>query len=199
MTKAEELSLVYKNLLEDYKINTPLRKAHFFGQLAAESKLISSRESCYYKTIQSLRKTFKTPFKGKTDDFVTKYLKNTEKCANYVYANREGNGNEASGDGNKYRGGGYIMTTFKNVYQNLKTKTGVDFVSNPNIILEDINSLLSALIYWKDNSLNSYADSDNLDVISDLVNIGSRTKILGDANGYKDRKEFVEKYKKIFK
>lgn len=188
----------YKTLFKKYQINTPLRKVHFMATREAENGLGKPvRESCYYKTIDSLRETFKSPFRGKSDAFVSQYLKNTEKCANYVYANREGNGNEESGDGHKYRGGGDFQTTFYNGYLRLAKSTGIPFDENPDLILEEANSLISALEYWRSNNLNKYADEDNLDAIADIVNIGRRTIKIGDANGYKHRKKCVDKWKKI--
>lgn len=188
----------YKTLFGRYQVNTPLRLAYFMGTREAENGAGKPvRENCYYKTIESLRKTFKSPFKGKSDAFVSQYLRNSEKCANYVYSNREGNGNEASGDGYKYRGGGDFQTTFRNGYVRLTKSTGIPFDKNPDLILEEANSLISALEYWKNNSLNQYADADNLDAVSDIVNIGHRTKTIGDANGYAHRKKCVDKWKKI--
>jgi putative chitinase len=190
----------YKTLFNKYQVNTPLRIAYFMGTREAENgdgKPI--RESCYYKTIDGLRKTFKSPFTGKSDTFVSMYLKNSEKCANYVYANREGNGNEASGDGFRYRGGGDFQTTFKNGYTKLAKSTGIPFDKNPDLILEEANSLISALEYWKNNDLNKYADADNLDALSDIINIGHRTAKVGDANGYSHRKECVDKWKQLIK
>lgn len=187
----------YKTLFTKYEVTTPIRIAYFMGTVEAENGLGKPiRESCYYKTIDSLRRTFKSPFKGKTDAFVSQYLKNTEKCANYVYANRGGNGNEASGDGFRFRGGGAFQTTFRNGYTKLAKDTGIPFDKNPDLILEEANSLISALEYWKNNKLNQYADADNLDAIADIVNIGSRTVKVGDANGYAHRKECVDKWKK---
>ncbi len=199
MTKAEQLTTKYKTLLTKYQINTPLRLRHFWTQVDTESKLKSQRESVYYTTIKGLRDTFKTPFKGKSDEFVSQYLRNSIKCANYVYANRGGNGNESSGDGYKYRGGGMLQTTFEDGYEKLEQITGIPFKQNPDLILEEANGLIAALEYWKNNNLNKFADEDNLDAISDIINIGSRTKTVGDANGFKDRKDNLEKYKKIFK
>lgn len=196
---ALELTNKYKTLLNKYEINTPLRLQHFWAQVDTESKLKSVRESLYYTKISGLRGAFKTPFKGKSDAFVSQYLKNSIKCANYVYANRGGNGNEASGDGFKFRGGGMLQTTFYDGYKQLKKDTGIDFINNPDLILEEANGLIAALNYWKNNGLNKFADQDNLDAISDIINIGSKTKTVGDANGYKERKENLEKYKKIFK
>lgn len=189
----------YNKLFNNYGLTSELRTAHFMAQLDHESGLKPRRESLYFKTVEGLRATFKKPFKNKPDSFVKKYLKDSVKCANYVYANREGNGNEASGDGFKYRGGGLIQNTHKNGYQRLKDKTGIDFVANPDFILEEEKAVLAALIFWQDNNLNRYADRDDLDAVSDIINIGRQTKKEGDANNYKHRKECLDKWKQILK
>ncbi len=187
----------YKPLFARFEVNTHLRMAHSLAQFDAECGLIPKRESLYFKTIKGLRNTFYTPFKGKSDAFVSQYLKDSVKCANYVYANRGGNGNETSGDGFKYRGGGFPQTTFKNGYQRLKDVTGIDFVANPDLILTEENALLAGLIYWKDNDLNKYADLDDLDAVSDQINLGKQTIKEGDSNGYAHRKECLIKWKQI--
>jgi putative chitinase len=194
-----ELYEKYKTLFNAYHINTDLRIAHFMAQAQAESNLKSVRESCYYSKIIGLRNTFRSPFKGKSDSFVSQYLKNSEKCANYVYANRGGNGNEASGDGYKFRGGGMFQVTFRDGYLKLSKDTRIDFLSNPDLILEEANGLISALNYWSKNNLNKYADLDNLDAISDLINLGRLTSTNGDSNGFIHRKEALAKWKSILK
>jgi len=187
----------YKPLFARFSVNTNLRIAHFMSQIDHESGLKAKRESLYFKTVEGLRKTFKTPFENKSDAFVSKYLKDSVKCANYVYANRGGNENEASGDGFKYRGGGLIQRTFRDGYQRLKDKTGIDFVANPDFIIEEANAVLDALIFWQDNNLNKYADLDDLDAVSDQINIGRQTVKEGDSNGYAHRKECLNKWKQI--
>lgn len=189
------LALRYRSLLNSYGINTPLRLAHAFTQFDAENGgLVAKEESLYYKTIESLRKTFYTPFKGKTDEFVSQYLRNSEKCANYVYANRMGNGNEASGDGFKYRGRGFQITG-KNNYIKLSKDTRIDYLSNPELLNREADAVISMCWYWKSINANKYADEDNLDAISDLINIGRITEKYGDANGFQHRKELLRKYK----
>jgi putative chitinase len=194
-----ELYEKYKTLFGGYHLNNPLRIAHFMGQAEAESGLKSVRESCYYKTVEHLRKTFHSPFKGKSDAFVSQYLRNTERCANYVYANREGNGNEASGDGFRFRGGGIFQNTFRNMFLKLSKDTRIDFIGNPDLITVEANAVIAALEYWKNNNLNKYADLDDLDAISDIINRGHRTERVGDANGYEHRKASVDQWKKILK
>lgn len=189
----------YKTLLLSYGVNTPLRTAHLFAQLEHESGLVPKRESLYFTSVDRLRSTFYTPFKNKTDSFVKSYLRNSEHCANYVYANRGGNGDSLSGDGFKYRGGGFIQNTFKNGYKWLTEKTGIDFLNNPDLILVESNSMIAALEFWKENGLNKYADLDDLDAVSDKINIGRLTDKEGDSNGYAHRKECLNKWKTIIK
>jgi putative chitinase len=72
-----------------------------------------------------------------------------------VYANRNGNGSEKnSGDGYKYRAGGYIGTTGKAQYQALTNATGIDFVSDPDL-MEEANAMISALYFWKQTQHSS--------------------------------------------
>jgi putative chitinase len=189
----------YKSKFDEYGLNTPLRIAHFMAQADAESGLVPKRESLYFKTVERLRKTFKGPFKNKSDSFVKSFLRNSEHCANYVYANRGGNGNQASGDGFKYRGGGIFQNTFKNGYKLLQEKTGIPFFENPDLILEEPNAVIAALEFWKANNLNKYADIDDLDAVSDQINIGKQTETEGDSNGYSHRVDCLKKWKTILK
>lgn len=189
----------YKSLFDKFEVNTPLRQAHFMAQADAECRLVAKRESLYYTSIDSLRASFYSPFKNKTDSFVRAYLRNSEHCANYVYANRGGNDDALSGDGFKYRGGGFLQHTFKNGYAYLAEKTGVDLINHPELIVEEPNAVLCALIYWQDNNLNKYADLDDLDGVSDQINIGRQTERVGDANGYGHRAECLKKWKIILK
>ncbi len=185
----------YRTLFEDYGVNTPLRLAHWYAQMEHESNLTPQRESLFFTTILGLRKTFFSPFKGKSDSFVSQYLRNTEKCANYVYANRMGNGSESSGDGFKYRGAGFIQITGKNNFKKLSDYTAIDYISRPNLLENEADAVISALWYWKVNKLNRFADLDSLDALSDLINIGRITKAYGDSNGFNHRKILLDKWK----
>jgi putative chitinase len=191
------LATKYKTVFNKYNVNTKLRQAHFLAQIGHESGFQLKREGLYYTTIVGLKKTFKSPFKGKSDAFVIQYLRNPEKCANYVYANRMGNGNEASGDGWKYRGGGYLQNTGKNQFQHLTNITVIDFVGQPNLILEEANAVIAALVYWNDNKLNLLADKDDVDGVSDVINIGRKTIAYGDSNGFAHRKLLLDHFKTV--
>lgn len=177
----------YKTLFEQYEINTPLRIAHFMTQAEHESGLKAISESLYYKTVERARAMFITPFKGKSDDFVKSYLFNSEKMANYVYSNRGGNGNEASGEGFKYRGRGIFQLTLKENYYRLYLDTGLDVIKNPDLLLEEPNAVISALWFWKTRKLNALADKDDL--------VGIRKRVNGGKNGLTACEKILKKYK----
>lgn len=109
------------------------------------------------------------------------------------------NGPEASGDGWKYRGGGLLQHTGKAEYKILKARTGIDYVSFPEKLNNEADALIAAIDYWNRLGLSSYADKDDLDSISDLINIGRKTTTYGDANDFIDRLTKLKKYKKEFR
>lgn len=201
LDKAKILDKRYNSVLNKWGITTKEQRRMYFAQGAAESGLTSKRESLYYSTITNARNTFKSPFRGKTDAFVKQYLKNSVKMANYVYANREGNGNEASGDGYKFRGGGILQNTFKRGYEHLEKRTGIPFSKNPDLILEEPNAIIAACVYWSDNNINKYValgGDISLDRVSDIINIGRPTQTYGDSNGFKERKLIYDYFVKYF-
>jgi len=106
------------------------RMAAFLGHLALEcSGLRSLEENLSYKTPSLINKKFKAI---KTDEEAATYVRKPEALANKVYANRNGNGDEASGDGWKYRGRGLIMLTGKANYAAFRKEIGVDVVADPD-------------------------------------------------------------------
>lgn len=194
MATAKELAQKYKTLLDKHRINTPLRLAHFFSQVSHESGLIPKRENLNYSA-EGLLKIFKKYFNTAT---ARQFARQPEKIANRVYANRMGNGNETSGDGWKYRGGGMMQHTGKNEYKILTARTGIDYVAYPDKLNNEADAMIAAIDYWNRLGLSNYADKDDIDTISDLINIGRKTTTYGDANGFADRKNKLVQYKKDF-
>jgi len=119
---------------------------------------------------QGLLKTFPKYFKGVD---VNAYARNPQKIGNRVYANRMGNGNEASGDGFKFRGRGYIQLTGKNNYTSFSGFIGEDCVANPDLVATTY-PLASAGFFFNSNNLWVVCDrgSDNATVfaVSQRVN-----------------------------
>jgi putative chitinase len=97
-----------------FNVNSPLRFAHFLSQVIWESNYLKAIEENLNYSADGLLKTWPSRF---TRENAVEYARKPEKIANYVYANRMGNGNEASGDGWRYHGRGLIMLTGKEMYQ----------------------------------------------------------------------------------
>jgi putative chitinase len=198
MSKAEELTKKYKTLLDKYGVNTPLRLAHFWGQLEHESGIKPIQENLNY-SYEGLLNYFKSDFDTNKDKVLSQTEKKVaellarkpEQIANFIYANQNGNGGVNSGDGWKYRGRFYIQITGKENYKKLQEDTGIDFLDNPDKHLNEVDSLISALWYWKTRSLNKLADLDDVK--------GVTKKINGGYNHLAERVQLVNKYKQIFK
>ena len=193
--KGLELLTKYKTLLEKHGINTKLRKAHFLTQLDYESGFKPVAENMNYSA-KRLREVFPKYF---TVAQANQYAGQPTLIGSRVYASRMGNGNEATRDGYKFRGRGLIQLTGKNNYTALSKDTGIDYLNNPDLLLTEADSMISALWFWKQNGINKYADIDDIDGVSDLVNIGRKTTTYGDAHGFGGRKATLEEYKKHIK
>ena len=173
----------YKTILELYGVNTSLRLSHFFSQISHESGLKPISENLNYSE-DGLLNTFGKYFNKTTAKL---YARKPEKIANRVYANRMGNGNEASGEGWKYRGRGFIQITGKENYFRLANDTDIDCLKNPDLLLEEANAMISACWFWKLKNLNKLADKDDIKEITRRIN--------GGYNGLEHRKELLIKYK----
>lgn len=158
-------------ILPDYGIDTPNRVAAFIAQCAHESGNFKFlRENLNYKA-ESLTKTFKKYFP--TLESAQPYAKKPEKIANRVYANRMGNGDEASGDGFRYLGRGLIQLTGKENYS--------WFAASLEIPVEDVAEYLStfegavqsACWFWETNNLNKWADNGDIVTLSKRINGGT--------------------------
>jgi putative chitinase len=182
------LYIKYKSLFEQYGVISPLQKAHFMAQIEHESGLKPISENLNYRP-ETLMKVFKKyfPIPSKANEYAGK----PQAIANRVYANRMGNGDEASGMGFKFRGRGYIQLTGKDNYNALSKATGIDFVSNPDLLLQEVNAMIAALWFWKKNNLSAHAAKDDIRTVTRIIN--------GGYNGLPHRMELLKKYKSIIK
>jgi putative chitinase len=162
---------VLEQLLPDYEINTPERVAAFLAQCAHESgNFVFIKENLNYRAA-SLRKTFAKYFP--TDELAQQYAQKPQAIANRVYANRMGNGDEASGDGYRYCGRGLIQLTGKDNY--------FWFASSLEITPEEASEYMetfegaaqSACWFWETNNLNQWADKNDILTLTKRINGGT--------------------------
>lgn len=169
-----------------YKL-TPLRAAHFFAQTAHETgeyKLFS--ENLSYST-DGLKKIFGKYFPG---TLAEGYSRNPEKIANRVYGNRMGNGDEASGEGWKFRGRGALQLTGKENYTAFsKYLNKPEILVNPDLVASEY-AFESAMFFFDKNKLWTICDKG-----IDDVSITALTKrINGGTLGLDHRKALTLKY-----
>jgi len=116
------------------------------------------------------------------------YERNPEKLANYVYASRLGNGDEASGDGWRYRGRGLIQTTGRSNYRATGAALTLQLESEPTLLEEPDHASLSAAWFWKSHGLNELADAGGAGDEEDFETISIR--INGGRAGLESRKKY---------
>ncbi len=171
-----------------FQINTPLRLAHFLAQCGHESGGFKATQENLNYSAKGLVGTFKKYFP--TEALANAYQRNPQKIANKVYANRMANGDEASGDGYKFRGRGYIQLTGKDNYTQFGNSIGENITSNPDVVSGKY-ALLSAAWFWSKNGLNKLADGGATDAV--VTSITKRVN--GGTIGLPDRiKHFKEYY-----
>jgi putative chitinase len=161
-------------LLPDYEINTPQRIAAFIAQCAHESGGFSTlKENLNYRAV-TLRKIFPKYFP--TDEIANEYASKPNKqeaIANKVYANRMGNGNEASGDGFRYCGRGLIQLTGKDNYSWFAASLDIPVEEASEYLQTFEGAAQSACWFWETNNLNQWADKGDILTLTKRINGGT--------------------------
>ena len=160
-------------ILPEYDINTPPRVAAFIAQCAHESggfKFL--KENLNYRAT-SLRKVFPKyfPDDALAEQYASKPNKQ-EAIANRIYANRMGNGDEASGDGFRFCGRGLIQLTGKNNYTLFAASIGIDVEEAAEYLQTFEGAVQSACWFWDQNNLNKEADAKDIKLMTRKINGG---------------------------
>ena len=170
----EHWHAVLAQLLPDYEINTPQRIAAFVAQCAHESGgFMVLKENLNYKA-PTLRKIFPKYFP--TDELAAQYASKPNKqeaIANKVYANRMGNGDEASGDGFRYCGRGLIQLTGKQNYSWFAASLGISVEEASEYLQTFEGAAQSACWFWETNNLNALADAGDILTMTKRINGGT--------------------------
>ena len=169
-------------IMEKFGIDNPLKLSHFLSQCAHESgnfKFV--RENLNYSA-DGLRKIFPKYFP--TIEVANKYARQPEKIANKVYGGRMGNGDEASGDGYRFRGRGFIQLTGKDNYAAFDKFVDDDIMANPDLVSTKY-PLTSAAFFFHKNKLWDVCDKGH----GDDVVLAVTKRVNGGTHGLADRQE----------
>ncbi|EME70985.1 glycoside hydrolase family 19 [Paramagnetospirillum caucaseum] len=161
----------------EWVIDTPLRQAAFLAQIAHESGQFRALAENLNYSAEALLRVFPRHFDAGQ---AATYARQPQRIGSRVYANRMGNGDEASGDGWRYRGRGLIQVTGKANYAACGTALGLDLIAQPDLLEQPAPAARSAVWFWHRNGLNRPADARDIETITRRIN--------GGLTGLDDRK-----------
>lgn len=162
-----------------FGIETKEATAHFLGQIIHETGNFAHTEESFYYSAPRLLEVFGKYF---TQKEAKKFAYNEQAIANRVYANRMGNGNEASGDGYKYRGRGAIMVTGRNNYEMMANKLGDLCILETPYLVIDRYFFAVAKVFFDVNDIWRFCDTVDEQSIRRVTRV-----INGGYNGLADR------------
>jgi putative chitinase len=186
MVTAEQLKLlkinpalvdVFNETFDRWGIKTPRQQAAFLGQCGHECGNFTKLEEGLSYAADRLMKIW--PKRFPTMEVANKYARNPKALANYVYANRMGNRDEASGDGYRFRGSGWLQLTGHDNFFHAGKACGFDYVMNPDLVRTPKHAAMTAGWFWSTHDCNRLAE------IGD--NLALTKKINGGTIGLNDR------------
>lgn len=148
---------------------TPRRLCHFMGQIFVETGGIAHMvENLNYRNAARLDAIFRS-IRG-IGDAKALIARGPEAIANRVYANRLGNGDEASGDGWRYRGSGYKQLTGRANYRDISHIVGLDLEADPELAREPQAAARIAFAFWDARDCSPLADAGDVEGITARIN-----------------------------
>ena len=174
-----------------FNITNTLRLAHFLAQCGHESGGFKAVSENLNYSADGLKKIFPKYFPGNLNE---SYARQPEKIASRVYGSRMGNGDEASKEGFKFRGRGYIQLTGKSNYATFDKFVEDDIIGNPDLVATKY-PLMSAAFFFNNNSLWSICDKG-----ADDATVTAVTKrVNGGTIGLADRIKHFKEYYSLLK
>jgi putative chitinase len=174
-----------------FNITNTLRLAHFLAQCGHESGGFRATQENLNYSAKGLKGIFPKYFPGNTADA---YARNPQKIANKVYSSRMSNGNEASGDGYKFRGRGYIQLTGRGNYTLFDKQVSEDILANPDLVATKY-PLSSAAFFFNSNKLWTICDRG----ADDLTVTAVTKRVNGGTIGLADRIKHFREYYNLLK
>ena len=173
--------------IEKFELNTSLRLAHFLAQAGHESGGFKAVNENLNYGAKGLRGIFGKYFP--TDAKAALYERKPEKIANLVYGGRMGNGAEATGEGYKFRGRGYIQLTGKDNYSAFDKVVEENLIEQPDLVATKY-PLLSAAWFFHKNGLHKLADGGATEVVVTTIT----KRVNGGTIGLPDRIKHFNEY-----
>jgi putative chitinase len=161
---------VFNETFQRWGIDTPIRQAAFIGQCGHECNNFKTLEEGLSYAADRLVKVW--PKRFPTLESAQPYGRNPKALANKVYANRMGNRDEASGDGYRFRGSGWLQLTGHDNFFHAGKACGVDFVMNPDLVRTPQYAAMTAGWFWATHNCNAKADVQDWKGLTKIINGG---------------------------
>jgi len=165
---------------------TKLRVAHFMAQVLHESGGLTILVENLNYSPERLTKVW--PRRFPTVTAAAPFAHNPAALADKVYGGRMGN--TAAHDGSKYIGRGLIQLTGRESYAKFGKTLGVDLEKNPELATDPQWVLKIAVEEWHEKNCNQFADADDVNKVTRLIN--------GGLIGIAERKEWLAKTKNVW-
>lgn len=176
----------FNETFDRFDISTPARQACWIGQCGHEcGNFRIMEENLNYRAATLLKLFPRTPKRawGFTPEEAAAYEKQPQRIANRIYSNRMGNRDEASGDGWRFRGAGFLQLTGHSNFWHASQALGEDFVMQPDLVRTPKYAAMTAGWFWQTHRLNQYADSGDYLTLTKKIN--------GGTIGLEDRKKHI--------
>jgi putative chitinase len=165
------LADAFNETFQRWNILTPRQQAGFIGQCGHECGNFKILEENLNYRAETLMKLW--PKRFPTLEFAKQYERKPQKIANMVYANRMGNRDEASGDGWRFRGSGWLQLTGHANFFHAGKALGVDFVMNPELVRTPKYAALTAGWFWSTHNCNALAEAEDWTGLTKKINGGT--------------------------
>lgn len=166
----------FNETFERFGITTPAQQASWIGQCGHEcGNFRIMEENLNYRAATLLKLFPQNPRRvwGFTPESAAAYEKQPQRIANRIYGNRMGNRDEASGDGFRFRGSGFLQLTGHSNFFHAGQALGVDFVMQPELVRTPMYAAQTAGWFWQTHRLNQYADSRDFVTMTKRINGGT--------------------------
>lgn len=170
------LADAFNETFDKFNIFTAPQQASWIGQCGHEcGNFKIMEENLNYRAATLLKLFPRTPKRawGFTPEEAAAYEKQPRKIANRIYGNRMGNRDEASGDGYRFRGSGFLQLTGHSNFFHAGKALGVDFVMEPELVRTPKYAAQTAGWFWQTHNLNQYADNRDFLTMTKRINGGT--------------------------
>ena len=185
-TQAKQFAPHIEAACQRFEIKTLSQRAAFIAQAMHESRNFTRlEESTYYSTPERIHAVFDRLRAVPLGTLAAAYVKKPQALANLAYANINGNGDESSGDGWRYRGRGLFQLTGRANYMAAGDAAGRPYKEQPELVAQPLDAAMTAGWFWSTSRLNSVLDRGGVDQVSKRVN--------GGFNGMVERRELYRR------